>query len=112
MEAVNAAVAVGSKGVNSLSAGMKTATAVVLLPVNIAGAAFARVGAGISAITPYPIRLAAAWIWGFMPEFDSPVVIVIMMVQFASDIQWYKRMARLLWKMVSGSGKEAACDFW
>ena len=47
-----------------------------------------------------------------MPEFDSPVVIVIMMVQFASDIQWYKRMARLLWKMVSGSGKEAACDFW
>ena len=38
-------------------------------------------------------------------------VLVMMMVQFASDIQWYKRMGRLLWKILTGSGRDAACAF-
>ena len=84
--------------------------AVALVPVNIVGNAFAQVAAVIVAVTPTPIRIVVGWVWTFVPSVDSPFVVVIMVVQFASDIQWYKRMANLLWKTMTGSGREAACN--
>ena len=104
MKALNAVAEAGSARVSQVSS-------VVMVPVNVVGGALSKVGGAIVSVTPYPIRVIVSFVWSFMPDLDSPYVVVIMMVQFASDIQWYKRMGRLLWKMLTGSGREAACDF-
>jgi hypothetical protein len=104
MKALNAVTEVGSRG-------METVTSVAMTPVNIVGAALSKVGSAIAVLTPYPIRVVAGYLWSWVPEIESPFFLVVMMVQFASDIEWYKRMTRLLFKMMTGSGREAACDF-
>jgi len=111
MKAINAVAEIGSAGMDQVSSAAGVAGEVAMVPVNVVRGAFSQVGAAIASVTPAPIRAVAAFAWGFMPEVDSPLVMVIMAIQFASDIQWYKRMASLMWKMLTGSGREAACDF-
>lgn len=115
MKAINAVAEAGSSGLNKallpLSAAASKVTSVAMVPVNIVSNALAQVGAAIASVTPGPIRALAEFVWSFLPDMDSPMVVIVMAVQFASDIQWYKRMASLMWKMMTGSGREAACDF-
>jgi len=111
IKAINAVAEAGSAGLGKVSAAASSAGEVAMVPVNVLRSALAQVGAGVAAVTPAPLKAVAAFAWSFMPEIDSPFVVVIMAIQFASDIQWYKRMASLVWKMMTGSGREAACDF-
>ena len=109
IKALSAAAEASSVGLAKVSSAAGRVAAVALVPVNIVNT-FAQVAAAIVAVTPTPIRIVVGWVWNFVPSFDSPFVVVIMVVQLASDIQWYKRMANLLWKMMTGSGREAACN--
>uniref|UniRef100_A0A7S4UTK0 C2 domain-containing protein n=1 Tax=Guillardia theta TaxID=55529 RepID=A0A7S4UTK0_GUITH len=45
-----------------------------------------------------------------LPSIPAPWMVVAMVVEFASDIQWYKRMTSLLWQTILGRGKEARCS--
>lgn len=111
MKAINAVAEVGSAGLDKMSSAASVAGEVAMLPVSAVRGALSQVAAAIGSVTPAPIKAVAAFAWSFMPEVDSPFVMIIMAIQFASDIQWYKRMASLMWKMLTGSGREAACDF-
>ena len=93
------------------SAGASQISSAATVPVKIVGGTLSKIGSAIVSVTPNPVRVVVSLAWSYMPDLNSPFVVVIMMVQFASDIQWYKRMGRLLWRMLTGKGRDAACDF-
>jgi hypothetical protein len=121
MKAINAFAEVGTAGLEKVSAGYgalaETVSAVTspvvsvaTMPFKFVGNVMLRVLAAVASVTPYPIRALVAWAWSFMPEVDNPVVFFLMVTSLRKQINYYKSHAHMLYKILTGDGREAACD--